>query len=178
MKATYREMVCPHVESLPSNSLRGRSRLCGPHRLDQNTVLHPILVVGILAMVLPLHGCRCRSERLDLCVICRLHADLSLRYSQPFREHSQISGKQDTVCPASLLTPEIAKMVSDSIINGLCKRFVPASAESVVSLGNLPDLLKRGLVGTCISRSGGLRLRILILTMRVDRYCFTPTQAH
>jgi hypothetical protein len=64
---------------------------------------------------------------------------LGLRYSQPFRKRSQISGKQDTVRPAGFLAPEVPKVVANSIISGLGKGFMPAFAKSVVTLGDLPD---------------------------------------
>lgn len=43
--------------------------------------------------------------------------------------------------PSCFLAPELAKVISDSVVRSFCQRLIATFAEFVVSLRNLPDFV-------------------------------------
>ena len=75
------------------------------------------------------------------------------RGSKPVGKRPKIGSEENTVSPASFLTPKVTEVVAYSIIGSLCKATMFAFAELVVALSNLPDYFSLSRAGTGLSRS-------------------------
>lgn len=74
--------------------------------------------------------------------------------------------------PAGLLAPELAEVVTHGIVGRLVECLVCATAEFVVSLGDLPDC-------EFVSFSfDEFKLSRIELTVRINRNGLTPAQTH
>ena len=61
--------------------------------------------------------------------------------SKSFRKGSQVSCKQNTVCPASFLAPQASEFVANGIVCRLCQARVLTFSEFIITLGDLPDYI-------------------------------------